>query len=308
MALSKDDRRRSLPDVQAFDAATANVDDIVAALIVAGGCVLKGAVAQDDLAQIEKDTRICILGDKAWGGDFFPKETKRVMGLIGKSPTFTRAIVQSPLAVAAAEKILTSTYSCWVGDEWKTFVSKPQLNNTIIFSIAPGARNQELHRDDMIHHNPVRQRTAADYKIGDDTGVGYFVAGKKATKDNGVTRFIPGSHLWGQTTPPDESLTFYAEIEAGDAFLFLSSCYHGGSANKTADQERLMYSCFYTKGFLRQEENQYLSAPFEAIKGKYDQPTLELLGYNLSPPFMGWVEMKHPLEFLTGTESFKDLY
>ncbi|CAI6089195.1 unnamed protein product [Clonostachys chloroleuca] len=281
MTPSKDDRQRPLPDVQTFNAATAHVDDTVAALIVAGGCVLKGVVAQDDLAQIEKDTRACILGDKAWGGDFFPKETKRVMGLIGKSPTFTKAIVQSSLAVAAAEKILTST-------------------------IAPGARNQELHRDDMIHHNPVRQRTAADYKIGDDTGVGYFVAGKKATKDNGVTRFIPGSHLWDQATPPDESLTFYAEMAAGDAFL--SSCYHGGSANKTVDQERLMYSCFYTKGFLRQEENQYLSTPFEAIKKKYDQPTLELLGYNLSPPLMGWVEMKHPLEFLTGRESFKDLY
>lgn len=279
---------------------------MVAALVGSGGCIIEGAVAPDDFARIEKDTRACTLGDKAWNGDFFPKETKRVMGLIGKSPV--KAVVQSPLALGAAERILTSEYKCWIGQEYKTFVSKPQLNHTIIFTIAPGARNQELHRDDMIHHNPVRRRTAAEYKIGEDTGVGYFVAGKKATKANGATRFIPGFHLWDQATPPDESLSAYAEIEAEDGFLFLSSCYHGSSANTTTDQERLMYSCFYTKSYLRQEENQYLSVPFDEIKDKYDEPTLELLGYNLSPPFMGWVDMKHPLEFLTGTESFKDLY
>ncbi|KAM0545393.1 hypothetical protein ACHAPJ_011377 [Fusarium lateritium] len=302
------DHIRPLPTVQSFDAATAEIKNVVAALIEAGGCILKGAVATEDLAQIENDTRAYIQGDGAWAGDFFPKETKRVMGLVGKSPVFTMAIVQHPLALAAAEQILTSTYKCWVGNEWKTFVSKPQLNNTIIFSIAPGAIDQELHRDDMIHHNPVRRRTAAEYKIGEDTGVGYFVAGKKATRENGATRFIPGSHLWAQTTPPNESLTFYAEMDPGDAFIFLSSCFHGGSANQTTNQERLMYSCFYTKGFLRQEENQYLAAPFNAISDKYDQKTMELIGYNLSPPFMGWVDLKHPLEHLQGANSFKDLY
>lgn len=75
------------------------------------------------------------------------------------------------------------------------FISKPQLNNTIIFSIAPGAQDQELHRDVIIYHNRVQQRTAAKYKISEDTGLRYFVAGKKTTKENRATRFIPGLHL-----------------------------------------------------------------------------------------------------------------
>lgn len=90
--------------------------------------------------------------------------------------------------------------------------------------------------------------------------------------------------------------------------MFLSSCYHGGSANTTTDEERLMYSCFYTKSFLRQEENQYLVAPAQKMLETYDDDTLELMGYGLSPPFLGWVDAMHPLDYLRGEKSFRDLY
>lgn len=54
---------------------------------------------------------------------------------------------------------------------------------------------------------------------------------------------------WSLST---EDQAVYAELSPGDAFMMLSSCYHGGSANKTDDEERLVYSCFMTKGYLRQ--------------------------------------------------------
>lgn len=46
----------------------------------------------------------------------------------------------------------------------------------------------------------------------------------------------------------------------------LSSCLHGGSANKTEHEERLLYSLFMTRGYFRQEENQYLTYPAELVK------------------------------------------
>jgi ectoine hydroxylase-related dioxygenase (phytanoyl-CoA dioxygenase family) len=82
-----------------------------------------------------------------------------------------------------------------------------------------------------------------------------------------IHRIIPGSHLWGTEQPPDESLTAYAELSPGDAFIMLGSAYHGGSANRTKEEERLVYSCFMTRGYLRQEENQYLAIPMEVVKG-----------------------------------------
>lgn len=240
-----------LPKVKEFPA-SANPDDIVQVLIRTGGVVIRNVIPQETLDVIEKDVRPFIEADEPWKGDFFPPETRRVYGLAGKSPTFFKSVVANPLYQAVCSKMLTAEYKSWLGQKLETSISRPQLNNTIVFSINPGARAQELHRDDMIHHNVLTAITTDQYKIGRDTGIGWFVAGKKTTKANGATRFIPGSHLWDQMEPPREELAFFAEMNPGDGFVMLSSCFHGGSANTTRDEERLIYSCFMTKGYLRQ--------------------------------------------------------
>ena len=133
------------------------------------------------------------------------------------------------------------------------------------------------------------------------------MAGKKTTKRNGATRFIPGSHLWDYAAgPPDEAQTFYAELDPGDGFMLLSGCFHGGSANTTDQpnehgevkpEERLVYSTFMTRGYLRQEENQYLVNPVEEVR-KLPRWLQELVGYGLSRPFLGWVDLRNPIEWL----------
>lgn len=248
----EDDRKRPVPEVKTFDNATVTHDEILDSLIKTGGCVIKNVVSATDLAQIEEDTRPYLDADKPWKGNFFPVQTRRVNGLAGKSKVFMEKIVCYKLYQEVCRTLLSSTVSNYLGQELQTSTSEPQLNNTIIFSIGPGAAAQGLHRDDMIHHRIVKQMTAEDYELGQDLGIGFFVGGKKTTRANGATRFIPGSHLWSHTTPPSEDLAFYAELDPGDAFMFLSSCYHGGSANTTEDEERLVYSCFMTKGYLRQ--------------------------------------------------------
>lgn len=109
---------------------------------------------------------------------------------------------------------------------------------------------------------------------------------------------IPGSHLWDYSEgPPREDQTFYAEMEPGDAFMVLSGCYHGGSANKTEDEERLVYSTFSTRGWMRQKENQYLANDIEAIK-KLPEWLQERVGYGLSRPCLGWVNLSNPMQVL----------
>jgi ectoine hydroxylase-related dioxygenase (phytanoyl-CoA dioxygenase family) len=44
-------------------------------------------------------------------------------------------------------------------------------------------------------------------------------------------------------------------MSPGDGVLMLSSVYHGGSANNTKDEERLVYGIFNTRGYLRQVRN-----------------------------------------------------
>jgi ectoine hydroxylase-related dioxygenase (phytanoyl-CoA dioxygenase family) len=69
---------------------------------------------------------------------------------------------------------------------------------------------------------------------------------------------------WGGSEEPIEELTVSAELEVGDAFIMFGSCYHGGGANTTNDEERLLFS-FSTRGWLRQE-NYYLSVPLNIAK------------------------------------------
>ncbi|KAJ5701352.1 phytanoyl- dioxygenase family protein [Penicillium malachiteum] len=135
-----------------------------------------------------------------------------------------------------------------VGNDIEESISQPQLSNTICFSIGPGAANQTLHRDDDVHHHHLK--SADKHEIGRDVGVGLFVAGKQATKSNGATRFIPGSHLWDYSKgPPHEEQTVYAEMQPGDI----------------------------------------LANPIEAIRA-LPEWLQERVGFGLSRPFMGWVD------------------
>lgn len=126
----------------------------------------------------------------------------------------------------------------------------------------------------------------------------------------GATRFIPGSHLWDyREGPPKEEQTVYAELNPGDAFMMLSGCFHGGSANTTKDEDRVLLSTFNTRGWLRQEENQYLANNIESIRGL--PPALqERMGYGVSRPFLGWVDLQSPMMMLHPEESTcqKDLF
>lgn len=256
--------------IESFDANTIDAETAVKSLIKNGGCILRNVVNKDDLAAIETDVRPHILKDQPWQGEFFPPETRRVTGLVQKSRTFTERVPGNPVYQEICNKLLTSVHESWLGQKPEVSVSPPQINNTIVFSIAPGARRQELHRDDMNWHNDLPPLASHhDYKIGRDCAIGLFVAGKKTTRENGATRFIPRSHLWAKTQPPSEDLTYYAELEPGDGFVMLASAYHGGSENASPDQERLVYSCFMTKGILRQVSRCLFNASYrDKVFGK----------------------------------------
>ncbi|KAK4173415.1 hypothetical protein QBC36DRAFT_303672 [Triangularia setosa] len=241
---------------------------------------IRNVVPQEILDSIEKNVRPFIETDKLREGAFFPSETRRVFGLAGKSPTFFKNIVANPLYQAVCDKMLTAEYKSWLRQKLETLISRPQLKNTIVFSISPDARRQELHSDDMIHHNPLTAITADQYKTGRDTDIGWFVAGKKATKANCATRFVPGS----------------------DGLMMLSSCFHEGGSSTTTDEEGLVYSCFMTKGYLRQEENQYLAPPLEKIRQYYNADLQKLIGYQVSNPCLGWLDLGDPRKALYGKD------
>ncbi|KAI9925400.1 hypothetical protein MW887_005781 [Aspergillus wentii] len=167
--------------------------------------------------------------------------------------------------------------------------------------IGPGGKAQPLHRDDYISH-----RYHSEIGQWDDTrdmdresAVGLFVAGCRITKENGGTQFIPRSHLWGtdRRTPPRVDECIFADMEKGDGFIMLASAFHGGGSNTTEDEHRLVFSTFVVRGYLRQEENQFLAVPADVVRS-YDRDVQEFMGYCMSEPACGNVEQMDPIYHL----------
>lgn len=108
--------------------------------------------------------------------------------------------------------------------------------------------------------------------------------------------------------PPRIDECIFADMEKGDAFIMLASAYHGGGTNSTEDEYRLLFSTFSVRGYMRQEENQFLAVPLEMAK-KYDQDIQVYMGYHISEPACGYVEEQDPIYLLrpelnTGPKDF----
>jgi ectoine hydroxylase-related dioxygenase (phytanoyl-CoA dioxygenase family) len=63
--------------------------------------------------------------------------------------------------------------------------------------------------------------------------IGCVTALTKTTKENGATILVPGSHKWPADRPAYDEEAVPAELEPGDAVIFLGNLYHAGGANIT---------------------------------------------------------------------------
>ena len=66
-------------------------------------------------------------------------------------------------------------------------------------------------------------------------------------------------------------------MSAGSVFIYNGSVLHGGGANQSSES-RIGLNLTYCLGWLRQEENQYLSCPTDIAKD-FDKTLQDLLGY-----------------------------
>jgi len=164
-----------------------------------------------------------------------------------------------------------------------------QLSAPVGICIGPGETAQILHRDDAIYpvpepHPPLVVNTMWPLD--------------EFTAENGATRFVPGSHQWepGRRPGPDDPVET-AVMSPGSALFYLGSLWHGGGANRTA-RPRLGVILEYAAGWLRQQENHCLAVPRD-IARQLPERLQELLGYNIYPPFVGYVDGSHPRRVLS---------
>lgn len=277
--------------------APATTEKIAEKLEVYGACFVRNFLLSDTCDKMLDEVKPYFNKERVWNGEFFPQETTRVCGTMVKSRTAAENLLIHPLVSSVSHKFLGQENLFIFGDkEISTAYSPPQLCACVTFDIAPGAKDQPLHRDDMIHHNIRHYQDK--YEYGTETSVLTAIGLAKTSKANGATRFVPGSHLWDQFRIPEEDEVMYAELEKGDGFIMLASCFHGGGANSTKDEHRLQMIMTMTKGTLRQEENIFLETPIEFFKSLSPE-ALTALGLATSDPFMGWIrDLENPLTIL----------
>ncbi|VUC24183.1 unnamed protein product [Clonostachys rosea] len=269
-----------------------NVEDMINALKYNGGIRVKSFLTADEIKEVNASVRPA-LEKASYARPDDP--TKRLARLPEHSPEITRRILQDEIYTAIMDRFLSVKFESWLEDKHVVVEEKPIVAMSSIFEVGPGMHVQDLHRDDSIWYNEMPPIKPEDYKFGRDVSISFFIAGSKTTEANGATRFIPGSHLTHHNTPPETHKAVTAELEAGDAFFMLSSCYHGAGQNSTKDEKRLVYALFSQKPHLRQEENYALFMGHDLIRS-FPLDVQRRLGFDVALPNLGWVDHASPLE------------
>lgn len=204
--------------------------------------------------------------NQAFGeNEFSGTRTKRVFNLFGKTRDLDDLLIQ-PTVVGLVRHMLGA---------------EAQLSIASTMEIHGGETAQALHRDDGYFpetpHPPLVINT--------------MWALTEFTDANGGTRVVPGSHRRGGAVD-GEAASIAVEMTRGSVLLWDGQLWHGGGAN-TTDAARFGLSLNYCRGWLRQQENQYLSLD-PAMVASLPEAVQKLLGYEICQ-FVGWADGRHPM-------------
>ncbi|KAF7171817.1 hypothetical protein CNMCM6106_006166 [Aspergillus hiratsukae] len=287
-----------LPDVNAaaYSSDDAVARDVIEGIKLAGACIVRNVYSKDVIEQLRQEVRPYIT--ESGKLTYFQENVATVPGLAGKSPTYATEVLGNPLWKQVREYFLTYEHGpYWIGDMQKTHKTTVQLGSATCLELRPGAEAQGLHRDDLVHQG--WNSEAAEYSLGRDRSLTFFAACNRTHRANGATRILPGSHLWDYSRPPpsDGSGVVDAELDVGDILIILGSVYHGGGANTTTDERRMVVTCGVTCSYLRQEENQYLANDVERIR-RLPLDIQRFIGYSPYPPGAGLVNWADPLRII----------
>ena len=243
-----------------------------------------GALVVDDLADLAAVDAVLVemapFIDATPDGsdDFSGRRTRRSGALVARSPA-SHPLVRHPLVLDVTGRLL---------DRARSF----QLHLTQTIAIGPGEPAQMLHRDEWAFDF---FDFPTDYHVQCNT----MWAMTDFTELNGATRVLLGS----QSLPKRAELTaadgVTAEMAKGSCLIYTGKVFHGGGANRS-DATRVGLNITYNVGWLRQEENQYLSIPVE-VAATLDDDFLRLIGYRLGAYALGYIDDgRDPIEAIRG--------
>lgn len=237
---------------------------IAEVLAAEGAAIIADLLPAAQVAQLTQDLMPHI-ERTPFGDDFSGRQTQRTGALVARVPS-TRDIVMHPDIVAVAEAFLAP------------YTDRIILHLTQTIYIHPEQGAQPLHRDRLAWGGYIPRSIEPQFNT--------IWALTDFTKENGATRLVPGSNHWPDEQRAQPEQMCQAEMSAGSVLLYSGSVIHSGGENRSA-ASRLGLNITYCLGWLRQEENQYLSCPPHIAKD-LDPQLQELLGYTSGNYALGY--------------------
>jgi len=236
-----------------------------AALERDGACIVEGLLSTIQLEKLNAELDLHIDGlapglrhpSHERMIDFYGHNTIRYDGLPGKSATFLD-IMLLPQLIETADYFLSPNCQDYL------------FNTGQLIQIGPGESDQFLHRDEDAWQELPAPKPTLEIEA--------MFALTDFTEENGATRVVPGSHKWPLDREPQPMEIIQAEMSAGSALVYLGSTVHGGGANLTTSESRRGMFLGYVVGWLRTEENTFLTVPKEKVRSMPAR-IQELLGY-----------------------------
>ena len=244
--------------------ADAESSAIVAAVQQDGAVILDDLLSESFIAALRKETDPYMEHTSNGEDHFAGHHTTRTGGLLVRSEK-CRELIEHQTIFSPCNEFLAP------------YCERVQLHLTQIIRIRPGETAQTIHRDRWAwgkHLSHLEPQFNTIWAITD------------FTSENGATQVVPGSTQWPDDQEIKPEQITQAEMKAGSVLVYSGSVFHGGGAN-TSDQDRIGINITYALGWLRQEENQYLSCPPEFAKDL--SPTLQgLAGYAMGQYALGY--------------------
>lgn len=238
---------------------------IVEALRRDGAVIIDNAMKSGLLDQLRAEIMPYVEATPVGMDDFTGRRTTRTGALAARSAACRDLITDARLMEACKDFLLP-------------FADRYQLHLTQLIRIMDGQGKQPLHRDRLAWGGFLRPDIEPQlntiWAVTD-----FFEA-------NGATQVVPGSNHWEEARTAEPHEITYAEMSAGSVLVYSGSVIHAGGANRSG-QDRMGLNITYCLGWLRQEENQYLSCPPE-IARNFSPELRALLGYTMGSYALGY--------------------
>ncbi len=250
-------------------------DAIAAAVKEEGGAIIDQLVSEEVMDRLQREVEPWLARVPFGSGDAAGVRTRRLGGLVARSAT-ARELITHPSILEIVRSVVHLPTTI-------------QLHLTQVMALDPGEQGQQIHRDQM-------GLDLFTFPAGYEVLCNALWAVTDFTERNGATRIIPGSNRYADNLSESfrEEDTDPAEMSRGSCLIYSGSVYHGAGANRS-EATRTGMRILYSAGWLRQEENQYLSVPPEIVRD-LDPKLLRLIGYQRGAYGLGYIDdMRDPI-------------